>query len=196
MKRIFDTALVVASLPFVAPVLLLIALAIFLEDGKSPFFLQERVGKNGKRFTIWKFRTMVVDAEARLEAYLDSCPEARDEWETKQKLNYDPRCTKLGKALRKTSLDELPQLLNVLRGQMSLVGPRPMMPEQQALYPGQGYYRLRPGMTGSWQVSERNESTFAQRAGYDDEYDQNVSFLGDLRIIAQTANVVVKGTGV
>ena len=93
-------------------------------------------------------------------------------------------------------LDELPQLWNVLKGDMSLVGPRPMMSAQQALYPGHGYYRLRPGMTGSWQVSERNESSFAQRASYDDAYDQSVSFTGDVRIIAQTVGVVLKGTGV
>lgn len=191
-----DTALILAALPFVAPVLLILSIAIYLDDRKSPFFIQERIGKDGKRFRIWKFRTMVVDAEARLDAYLEENPEAREEWESKQKLAFDPRCTKTGRILRKTSLDELPQLWNVLRGDMALVGPRPMMPCQQALYPGHGYYRLRPGMTGSWQVSERNESTFAERAHYDDAYDQDVSLLGDLRIIGQTVGVVLKGTGV
>ena len=195
-KRVLDLALVLASLPFVAPVLLLLSVAIFLQDRKSPFFLQERIGKNGKRFKMWKFRTMVVDAEAKLEAYLQENAEAREEWETKQKLSFDPRCTKIGRILRKSSMDELPQLLNVLKGDMALVGPRPMMPSQQVLYPGHGYYRLRPGMTGSWQVSERNETTFAQRAGYDDAYDQGLSFTGDVRIIAQTVGVVLKGTGV
>lgn len=196
MKRVFDVALIAVSLPFVAPVLLLLSIAIYLQDGSSPFFLQERIGKDGKCFKMWKFRTMVPNAEAKLEAYLDANPEARQEWETKQKLSFDPRCTKVGKILRKSSMDELPQLWNVLKGDMSLVGPRPMMSAQQALYPGHGYYRLRPGMTGSWQVSERNESSFAQRASYDDAYDQSVSFSGDIRIIAQTVGVVLKGTGV
>ena len=175
--------------PFVAPVLLILSIAIYLQDGHSPFFLQERIGKDGKRFKMWKFRTMVPNAEAKLEAYLDQNAEAREEWDTKQKLSFDPRCTKVGKVLRKSSMDELPQLWNVLTGDMSLVGPRPMMPTQQALYPGHGYYRLRPGMTGSWQVSERNESSFAQRASYDDAYDQSVTFSGDVRIIAQTVGV-------
>ncbi len=195
-KRVLDTALILASLPFVAPVLLLIAVAVVLEDGRSPIFRQERVGKDGKRFRIWKFRTMVPNAEAKLEKYLAENSEAREEWKTKQKLSFDPRCTKVGKILRKTSLDELPQLWNVLTGDMALVGPRPMMPSQQGLYPGHGYYRLRPGVTGSWQVSERNESSFAERAGYDDAYDMNVSFAGDLRILSQTVGVVLKGTGV
>ena len=195
-KRALDVALIAVSLPFVAPFLLLLSIAIYLQDGSSPFFLQERIGKDGKRFKMWKFRTMVPNAEAKLEAYLDANPEAREEWETKQKLSFDPRCTKVGKILRKSSMDELPQLWNVLKGDMSLVGPRPMMSAQQALYPGHGYYRLRPGMTGSWQVSERNESSFAQRASYDDAYDQSVSFTGDVRIIAQTVGVVLKGTGV
>ena len=196
LKRVLDITLILAALPFIAPVLLLLSILIYAKDGHSPFFLQERVGKDGKRFRMWKFRTMVPDAESKLEEFLSENPQARAEWDSKQKLSVDPRCTSIGKVLRKSSMDELPQLWNVVKGDMSLVGPRPMLLSQQALYPGHGYYRLRPGMTGSWQVSERNESTFASRASYDDAYDQTMSFTGDVKIIARTVGVVVRGTGV
>ena len=139
---------------------------------------------------------MVPDAEAMLQRHLDENPDAHAEWTSMQKLSFDPRCTSIGRLLRRSSMDELPQLFNVLIGDMSLVGPRPMLPEQQALYPGHGYYRLRPGMTGSWQVSARSESTFASRAGYDDTYERDVSFSCDALIIAKTVGVVLRGTGV
>jgi lipopolysaccharide/colanic/teichoic acid biosynthesis glycosyltransferase len=193
-KRFFDVALVVAAAPFVFPVLLIISALIAL-DGGSPLFRQERVGKDGRRFTMWKFRTMVPNAEALLEEHLARNPSARTEWDSKQKLTVDPRCTRMGRALRRTSLDELPQLLNVLSGDMSLIGPRPMMPCQQALYPGRSYYNLRPGMTGLWQVSLRNETHFAERAYYDDLYDVTLSAWGDLKILAKTVSVVLRGTG-
>lgn len=193
-KRLVDIFLVVASLPFVLPFIGLFALVIS-RDGHSPFFLQERVGKDGRRFTMWKFRTMVPNAESMLERHLEENPEARAEWNSKQKLSHDPRCTPIGRILRRTSMDELPQLINVLVGDMSLIGPRPMMPSQQALYPGAAYYKLRPGMTGSWQVSARNESEFADRAKYDDSYHRELSFLGDVSIFAKTLRVVLRGTG-
>ncbi|NNE80988.1 MAG: sugar transferase [Silicimonas sp.] len=196
IKRTMDVLLIIATLPFVAPFILIISAAIYLVDRSSPFFLQERIGRNGKRFTMWKFRTMVPDAETLLEKHLEVDDDAKSEWESKQKLANDPRCTKIGKFLRSSSLDELPQLWNVFKGEMSLVGPRPMMPCQQALYPGQGYYRLRPGMTGSWQVSARNETSFAERAGYDDAYEQNLSFVNDTRIVVSTIGVVFRGTGI
>lgn len=196
LKRVFDVFLVILSLPFVIPFLALISVAIMLSDGGSPLFRQERVGKDGRRFQIWKFRSMVVDAEAQLERYLDSNPEAKREWETKQKLSYDPRCTVVGRLLRRTSIDELPQIFNVLAGDMSLVGPRPMLPCQQALYPGQAYYNMRPGMTGAWQVTTRNTSDFSDRAAYDDHYYARVSLIQDLHILARTVGVVLRGTGV
>lgn len=195
LKRVFDLAVVLAALPFLLPFFAVIALMIS-RDGHSPFFRQERVGQNGKRFFMWKFRTMVPDAESKLQSYLTENAEAREEWETKQKLTRDPRITGLGRILRKTSVDELPQLFNVVSGDMSLIGPRPMMPCQQALYPGHGYYRLRPGLTGSWQVSERHTSTFAERATYDDAYEQELSFATDMTILAKTVGVVLRGTGV
>lgn len=195
LKRVVDITLVLISLPFVAPFFTLIALAI-ASDGHSPIFRQERVGRDGRRFTIWKFRTMVPDAEFLLETHLSRSPEARIEWNAKQKLENDPRCTRIGRALRRTSIDELPQIINVLFGDMSLVGPRPMLPSQQALYPGRSYYSLRPGMTGLWQVSKRNQTEFADRAYYDDSYHLSLSAWQDLRILAKTVSVVIRGTGI
>ena len=196
LKRLFDVALVLLALPFVLPFLAIISLAIVLSDGGSPLFRQERIGKDGRRFQIWKFRSMVVDAEAQLERHLSENPKAKLEWETKQKLSFDPRCTTVGRLLRRSSLDELPQIFNVLGGDMSLVGPRPMLPCQQALYPGQAYYNMRPGMTGAWQVTTRNTSEFSDRAAFDDFYSTRVSLVEDLRILVRTVGVVLRGTGV
>lgn len=194
-KRVLDVAIVLLALPFVAPFFLIAGVLIAL-DGHSPFFVQERVGLHGKRFMMWKFRTMVPDAEERLEEYLSENPEAREEWQAKQKLADDPRVTAVGNILRRTSMDELPQMVNVLLGDMSLVGPRPMLPSQQALYEGHGYYRLRPGLTGSWQVNARNSCNFSERARFDDEYETEIGFLTDAGIVARTVGVVLRGTGV
>ncbi len=194
-KRFFDMLIVIAALPFLLPVFLVVSAVIAL-DGHNPFFWQERVGLGGKRFFMWKFRTMVPDAEEHLTQYLEQNTHARAEWDEKQKLTDDPRITRFGRLLRRTSLDELPQLINVMLGDMSLVGPRPMMPSQQALYSGHAYYRLRPGVTGSWQVSERNASTFADRAKYDDSYESELSFGTDANIILRTIGVVFRCTGI
>jgi lipopolysaccharide/colanic/teichoic acid biosynthesis glycosyltransferase len=144
---------------------------------------------------MWKLRTMVRGAEAVLASHLAADASARAEWAVRQKLADDPRITRIGRFLRRTSLDELPQLWNVLRGDMSLVGPRPMLPDQRALYPGQAYYRLRPGVTGPWQVSDRNRSAFADRARFDTAYEAEMSFGHDLGLIAATFGVVMRGTG-
>jgi exopolysaccharide production protein ExoY len=138
---------------------------------------------------------MVDDAEAKLEDHLAADSSARHEWDTTQKLKADPRITSFGRFLRRSSLDELPQLWNVLKGDMSLVGPRPMMPEQAPLYSGEAYYTLRPGITGLWQVSERNATAFADRAHYDARYEQDLSLVNDLRILMATVRVVLRGTG-
>lgn len=194
-KRVFDFVAVLLGLPFVLPVLAVLAVLVFLRDGGRPFYSQERVGKDGKLYRIWKLRTMVVDADKLLAAHLAADPAARQEWETTQKLKDDPRITRIGRILRKCSLDELPQLWNVLKGDMSLVGPRPMMPEQRVLYPGDAYYRLLPGITGPWQVSERNATTFAARAGFDAQYERDLSLGTDLRLLLATVRVVARGTG-
>lgn len=194
VKRMFDISVVLLAAPLVVPMVLILAAVVMLGGG-APFFFQDRVGKGGRTFRMWKLRTMVPNAEARLAEYLASNPAAKEEWDRDQKLRDDPRITVIGRILRKTSLDELPQLWNVLTGDMSLVGPRPMMVCQQDLYPGQSYFRLRPGITGSWQVSDRNETTFAARAEFDRTYDAALSLAEDVRILFATIAVVVRATG-
>jgi lipopolysaccharide/colanic/teichoic acid biosynthesis glycosyltransferase len=194
LKRVLDLALVILSLPVVLPVVALLAALVAL-DGCNPFYTQKRLGRGGRIFRIWKLRTMVPDADAHLARHLASDPEARREWTVKQKLTHDPRITPMGRLLRKTSLDELPQLWNVLLGDMSLVGPRPMMVDQKPLYPGRAYFALRPGLTGPWQVSDRNACSFADRAAYDAAYHRAVSLREDVRLLVATVRVVLRGTG-
>lgn len=194
IKRLTETLLIIAAAPVVLPLILLMALIVAC-DGANPFFAQKRIGQGGKVFRIWKLRTMVADAEEQLAVHLEQSPEAREEWARTQKLKNDPRVTWAGRILRKTSMDELPQLFNVLNGSMSLVGPRPMMLSQAPLYFGKAYHRLRPGITGLWQISARNESEFAARARYDEVYDRCLSFRNDLGILIRTIKVVLRGTG-
>lgn len=194
LKRGLDILMIVLALPVALPLIGIMALLAAC-DGASPFYRQQRIGRGGKVFGLLKIRTMVPEADAQLEAHLAKNPEARREWDETQKLKCDPRITRVGRFLRKTSLDELPQLWNVLKGEMSIVGPRPMMVDQQALYPGQAYYRLRPGITGPWQVSDRNNCSFAGRAKYDADYEAELSFATDLSILIRTVSVVVRGTG-
>ena len=193
-KRTLDVAAVIVLAPLVAPLVVLLSFLIAL-DGGAPLFRQKRLGRDGRVFTILKLRTMVPDAERALRDLIRRDPGAAAEWKERQKLRQDPRVTRLGAFLRRTSLDELPQLWNVLRGDMSLVGPRPMMPDQRSLYPGHAYYTLRPGITGLWQVSERNDNTFASRAGYDEVYAAELSLKLDVATLARTVVVVMRGTG-
>lgn len=193
-KRALDIAVVIIAAPIVLVVVGLLAIGIAF-DGANPFYSQSRVGLGGRIYKMWKLRSMVVDADAQLETYLASDVAARAEWDSTQKLKVDPRITRFGRILRKSSLDELPQLWNVLKGDMSLVGPRPMMPCQREIYPGAAYYRLRPGITGPWQVSRRNESTFADRARFDTDYDRTLSLATDLGLLVATVRVVVHATG-
>ncbi|SMG39481.1 MULTISPECIES: sugar transferase [unclassified Paracoccus (in: a-proteobacteria)] len=194
LKRPLDIIAVLMAAPIVLPVVIILA-TIILWQGEKPFYTQPRVGRSGRSFRLWKLRTMVENAEARLAEHLATNPEAKAEWELTQKLKNDPRITRFGHFLRKTSLDELPQLWNVLRGDMSIVGPRPMMLEQAQLYPGADYYHLRPGVTGLWQISDRNNSTFAARATFDARYAAELSLKGDISIIARTVGVVLRCTG-
>ena len=194
MKRFLDTALIIIAAPVFLPVVVFLALFV-ARDGYAPIYTSKRVGKNGKIFKMLKLRTMVPNAELLLAGHLASDCDAREEWQSTQKLKNDPRITRFGRFLRKYSFDELPQLWNVLVGDMSLVGPRPMIPRQRALYPGLVYYALRPGITGPWQVSDRNDSEFTKRAEHDREYDQQMSFLLDAKLLARTFGVIVKGTG-
>lgn len=194
LKRVLDILLVAVSLPVTLPIIAAMALLVSLDGGK-PFYCQKRVGKGGRIFRMWKLRTMEPDADTSLERHLAADSALRAEWDAHQKLRNDPRITHLGHVLRKSSLDELPQIWNVLRGDMSLVGPRPMMPCQERLYPGRAYFRLRPGLTGLWQVSARNDSVFAFRASCDSRYDRRLSMWLDIKIILYTFVVVFRGTG-
>lgn len=193
-KRFLDVVIVLLAMPFILPIIGLFALAVML-DGGMPFYTQQRVGKGGRVFRMWKLRSMIPNAHDALEAHLALNPAARREWNEYQKLRHDPRITRVGQFIRKTSIDELPQLFNVLWGDMSLVGPRPIMVEQARIYPGSAYYDLRPGVTGYWQVSKRNESTFADRAVFDTLYAQQQSFVGDLGVLLRTVTVVLNASG-
>ena len=194
LKRALDITLVLLAAPVVLPLIAILALCIRC-DGAKAFYTQPRVGIDGRLFRLWKLRSMVPDADARLHAYLAGNPAARLEWDVTQKLKNDPRITRFGQFLRRSSLDELPQLWNVLIGDMSLVGPRPMMTSQVALYPGKAYYSLRPGITGHWQTAGRNRTSFEARADYDTAYERDLSMGNDLRILARTVTVVLKATG-
>lgn len=194
LKRALDVCFVLLALPLILPLIAILAIAV-TRDGGRAFYSQKRVGLDGKMYRIWKLRTMVQNADQLLGVHLAQNPEASAEWEASQKLKNDPRITPIGRILRKCSLDELPQLWNVLTGEMSLVGPRPMMPDQRDLYPGMAYYTQRPGITGSWQVSKRNDSTFADRARFDTDYVSNMSFANDMKLLWATVGVVFRGTG-
>ena len=197
-KRLVDIVLSLLMLPVLLPVIGVLWLVI-RRDGNAALFCQPRVGRNGRVFTCYKFRTMVPDAERVLAQMCARDPAVAAEWNKFQKLCKDPRITKIGAILRKTSLDELPQIFNVLKGDMSLVGPRPFMPSQDQLYRDCGghlYYQMRPGVTGMWQILSRHDTTFASRVRFDETYGTELSLMGDLSLILRTAKVVLKRTGV
>jgi Undecaprenyl-phosphate galactose phosphotransferase WbaP len=197
-KRGTDMALVLLTLPLWLPVLLLIALLILLIDRQNPFFLQHRVGKNNRFFCPLKFRTMIGNAEEVLERALTEDDALRREWEVNCKIRHDPRITPLGRFLRRFSLDELPQLLNVLAGQMSLVGPRPLPDYHHELLRENARApraRVRPGMTGLWQVSGRSDAGTHGMEKWDTYYVRNWSIWLDIVILARTVRVVLTGRG-
>ena len=193
-KRVIDLIIVLMTLPAVIPVILILALYIKL-DGGPAFYVQNRVGRGGRIFRMWKLRSMVLDADKKLQDLLDHDPDARSEWNDTQKLKRDPRITPVGQVIRKTSLDELPQIWNVLVGDMSLVGPRPFLPEQSTMYFGRDYYDLRPGLTGLWQVTDRNGTSFSARVVSDSRYNEQLSLKTDMGILLETMTVVLRGTG-
>ncbi|MCH8962690.1 MAG: exopolysaccharide biosynthesis polyprenyl glycosylphosphotransferase [Bacteroidetes bacterium] len=198
LKRTMDLALVLTTLPLWLPLCLVVALAIRLEDGDAVLYFQERLGKNNLPFKTIKFRTMVPEAERILQEKLDSDPALRAEWETHFKLRRDPRITRVGAWLRKTSLDELPQLINVLRGEMSLVGPRPLPEYHQRELAARTQdlrTRLRPGLTGLWQVSGRSDIGTDGMERWDAYYVRNWSVWLDLVILFRTTRAVIKRSG-
>jgi exopolysaccharide production protein ExoY len=196
-KRWFDIVAAMSALILLAPLFAVIALAIKLLDRGPVFYRHRRVGLNGSSFDCLKFRTMVVDAERVLERHLAINREAAAEWGERQKLRNDPRVTPLGWGIRKTSLDELPQLINILRGEMSFVGPRPIVISEMPRYGEclRHYMRARPGLTGPWQVSGRNETDYPRRVALDRNYVERWSFWRDLVIITRTVRVVVTARG-
>lgn len=196
-KRAFDVLAASTMLLFALPAIFFIAVIMFSTDRGPIFFGHERIGHNGKRFRCLKFRSMVVDSQRALARHLELFPQARTEWEATQKLRDDPRVTPLGRFLRVTSLDELPQLLNVIRGDMSLVGPRPIVHDEVVRYASEieAYASTRPGITGLWQVSGRSDVDYDQRVRLDSQYVREWSFAGDLVILLKTVKVVVSRTG-
>ena len=196
-KRGLDIAVAATALLLLLPLLLLIAALVYAGDRKAPIFRHMRLGRDGRRFGCLKFRSMVVDGEAVLAAYLRANPQARAEWEASHKLSDDPRVTAIGQVLRKTSLDELPQLWNVLRGEMSLVGPRPIVPAEVARY-GRAFatcFAVPPGVTGLWQVSGRSDTSYAERVALDLDYASRWSLRRDLAILLRTVPAVLAQRG-
>jgi Undecaprenyl-phosphate galactose phosphotransferase WbaP len=198
IKRTSDLILtIIGGLLIALPLTLLFAALIKLDSRGPIFYGQTRLGRNGKHFTAWKFRSMVADADAALKAHLEAHPELREEWERDRKLKNDPRVTRMGRLLRKTSLDELPQLWNVLCGEMSLVGPRPIVDEEVEKYDKNYrlYTSVRPGLSGMWQVSGRSDTDYKQRVWLDAYYVRNWSVWLDAYILARTVKTVLLGKG-
>ena len=197
LKRTVDITASATALLLLSPVFLVTSLAIRKDSDGPAMFTQKRIGKDGKLFEIYKFRTMVPDADKKLFELLDKDEKAREEYKVNKKLKNDPRITKVGNFLRKTSIDELPQLINVLKGDMSLVGPRPYLPREKDDMGA--YYNTiiesKPGITGLWQVSGRSNTTFEQRLEFDKEYTENKGFLYDMELLTKTVGVVVKKNG-
>lgn len=195
--RALDVLIALSALAVMAPVLILLAIAIWVQDGGSPIFVHPRIGRGGARFACLKFRTMVVDADTRLERLLASDPESADEWARDQKLRADPRITPLGRFLRQSSIDEIPQLWNVVLGHMSLVGPRPIVESEVPRYGRYFslYCRVRPGITGLWQVSGRNDVSYRRRVVLDTVYCRAKSVPFDLLILGRTVPAVLSRRG-
>ena len=196
-KRGFDIVGAVLALAFLSPLLLLLALLVKLSDGGCVLFGHRRVGRDGSSFVCLKYRTMAPNGDEILQAHLERNPQRRKEWIATRKLQDDPRVTRVGLVLRKLSLDELPQLLNILRGEMSFVGPRPVVEDELELY-GQAvecYLKSRPGLTGLWQISGRNDVSYNARVAFDQQYVENWSFVFDMVIIIKTFPAVLSSRG-
>ena len=197
-KRTMDFFGGLAGIILLIPITIVLYIANLIEKDDGPlFYSQLRIGKNGKLFRIWKFRSMVVGADEKLEQYLTENPEAREEYRINKKLKKDPRITKIGNFIRKTSIDEIPQFINVLKGDMSLVGPRPYLPREKE---DMGSYyscitQCKPGITGFWQVNGRSEVNFAERLNMDMVYYRERSFRRDIKLLIKTFGKIVKKDG-
>lgn len=197
LSRFIDVVGAFALIVCFAPLMLLIAASIYISDPGPLVFKQQRIGRGGRLFKCLKFRTMAVDAEERLVALLETDPAARAEWDRDHKLKDDPRIVGIGRFLRKSSLDELPQLFNVLFGDMSLVGPRPIVPDEARRYGRylKQYCQVRPGLTGLWQISGRNDVTYRRRVAFDVVYVRNSTTAFNMRILALTVPCVLLSKG-
>lgn len=196
-KRFIDIALLLISSPLTIPLVLVVSLIVKLTSPGPVFYGHKRIGKNGKEFKCWKFRSMVTDADKQLEKILAENPEMRAEWEKDRKFTNDPRVTKVGKILRKTSIDEIPQFFNILTGEMSFVGPRPVTKPELEKYGTKSDFILlaQPGLSGMWQISGRSDTGYEERITLDSYYIQNWSVWLDIWIIIKTVIVVIKGKG-
>ncbi len=196
-RRLIDVPGAVVGLALSLPLAGLIATLVRLDSKGPVLYRQRRIGLDGVAFELWKFRTMHVDADDLIGRHLQRDPDATSSWNEYQKLSDDPRITRVGRILRRWSLDELPQLVNVLRGEMSLVGPRPILPDQRSLYgPSlETYTRTRPGLTGLWQVSGRNRLSFEERVELDRVYLARRSVWLDVMILLRTIRAVIRGDG-
>ena len=197
VKRCLDVLLILIAAPILLTVVGAVSAVVMLSSPGPIFYSHRRIRKNGAFFSMWKFRTMCVNSAEVLEEYLSRHPEARAEWNKTHKLRHDPRITPLGSFLRRYSLDELPQMWNVLAGHMSLVGPRPIVAAEVEKYADsfECYCRVKPGLTGLWQVSGRSELTYDARVALDCEYVNHWSLRKDIKILAKTINVVVNQDG-
>ena len=195
IKRTFDIVVSLISLILLSPILLVVAIAIKLEDGGSAIIVQDRIGLNGKLFKFYKFRSMIKDADKVLFEMLEKDEKLASEYKINKKLVNDPRITKIGKFIRKTSLDELPQLINILKGDMSFVGNRPYLPRE--MDDMQPYYenivKSKPGLTGLWQVSGRSNLTFKNRCKIEAKYSETMCLSLDIKIFFKTFAVILKG---
>jgi lipopolysaccharide/colanic/teichoic acid biosynthesis glycosyltransferase len=195
--RLLDVTIASILLVVLLPLFVLVAIAIYLADPGKIIFAHQRIGQDGRAFPCYKFRSMVVDSEQRLADWLEQHPDARAEWARDHKLRDDPRITGLGRFLRKSSIDELPQLFNVLRGEMGIVGPRPIVAAEIARYRRfyANYASVKPGITGLWQVSGRNNTSYRRRVALDVRYSKSKSVFLDLRIMAATVPAVLMARG-
>ena len=196
-KRAIDLVLTMSGGLCLLPFLLVIAVLVAVDNRGRVIFAHRRIGKNGKEFQCYKFQTMIPNAQEALEKYLSTNPKAKKEWEENFKLMHDPRVTKLGSFLRKTSLDELPQLWNVIKGEMSLVGPRPIVAKEIKYYGDnfKEYAMCKPGITGIWQVSGRSDTTYEERVAMDTWYAYNRTNMLDLKYLFKTIKIVLLGKG-
>lgn len=197
LSRVLDITLILAAAPYIFLIFSIIFILIWIDSGGPIFYSQIRIGRNGKKFKLYKFRTMVQNADQILRDYLNESPSLKAEWLTTHKLQKDPRVTRVGAILRKASLDELPQLWNILIGDMSIVGPRPIVDAEVEKYANcfDLYKQVRPGLTGLWQVSGRSDTSYEYRVELDTYYVLNRSLKLDLKILLKTVGVVLQGRG-